>query len=174
MKKLTSAISEQHKDLFQWFLLHQEALLLNEDDLALASWRAFAEGLKAHIHIENALLFSDDYFQHDTWRWPANIYRKEHEKILKLLTVLTSREESYAKLTGRIKRLALLELLESQVQLRHVVEHHEEREEMDALTQLVLLDGVNENDVMHAWQAAQEWQLNHAALLQDLKQRFAE
>ena len=65
--------------------------------------------------------------------WPVKVYRKEHDKIIDLMQKLQSLCHRYFESQGREKRLMCLELIEKQVTLRHVVEHHEQREEQDAL-----------------------------------------
>lgn len=129
---LTAALEDNHKDLYQWFLLHQECLLIADDEKARQAYKAFDDFLRQHIQFENEYLLSDlastDFSQ---LRWQPNVYLKEHDKVLDLLTNVQVMLHQYFEAKGRIKRLLLLELLEWEGRMRHVIEHHEQREEQD-------------------------------------------
>lgn len=131
MQTLQAALQSSHEDLQQWFLLHQECLLLGNDPLAMQALHAFADYLNQHIHFENHTLFTAIADSAGTLRWPLPVYHKEHDKLQKMLQGLQQRTGQYQGFTGRYKRLALLELLDEQQRFRHVMEHHEQREEQD-------------------------------------------
>lgn len=129
---LSAALEDNHKDLYQWFLLHQECLLIADDEKAKQAFSAFSDVLKQHIQFENEYLLSDvastDFSQ---LRWQPNVYLKEHDKVLDLLAKAQLMLNQYFEAKGRMKRLLLLELLEREGRMRHVIEHHEQREEQD-------------------------------------------
>lgn len=77
------------------------------------------------------------------------VYRKEHDKIERLLVNVEEQLKQYLLETGRKKRLHLLELLEKQSTLRHMLEHHEQREEQDIFLHLT-------DDVLAPWQVIQQ------------------
>lgn len=130
MSSLTSALEKSHQDLQRWFLLHQECLLVGHDDYALKSYAVFHDYLTTHLHFENLQLFPL-IEQLATLKWPIAVYYKEHDKLLKLLANNQSMLQDYCLLSGRKKRIALLDVLDSQRVFRQVMEHHEEREESD-------------------------------------------
>lgn len=130
---LKSALEENHKDIYQWFLMHQECLLLGHGHYAQASLEVFTQLLEAHVAFENShLLSSGAGTDFGRMRWAASVYRQEHEKILQLAGAVECLfTRWHAEERSRTKRLLLLELLERQLTLRHVIEHHEQREEQD-------------------------------------------
>ena len=175
---LTPAIAEQHKDLWQWYLLQQEALILHEYALAQQLWTVFATGLQQHIEFENRQLFATTMIEQHTWRWPASLYIQEHEKILSLMQKISDRYDAFMALTGRRQRIAILELLEQQMQFRQVLEHHEAREEQDALQHLQLSKEAKEvqehaDNIWQDWLLSSAWQHQHQDLLNQVKQQFA-
>ena len=54
---LQQALTDNHSDIHQWHLLHQECLLLGFEQQAQQSFNAFAEVLRLHIQFENEHLF---------------------------------------------------------------------------------------------------------------------
>lgn len=136
MTKLAIILEESHKDLYQWFLMHQECLLLQHDEHASACWQAFIACLRHHLEFENQYLLVDGVVDTSTLRWGLIIYQKEHDKVLQKLNELTELFEYYLKQQGRVKRITVLELMEKQVTFRHLLEHHETREEEDLFKQL--------------------------------------
>lgn len=130
MMPLREQLEESHKDLHQWFLFHQECLLLQHDTLAQQSFHAFADYLGQHIHFENQHILKQDIAADDL-RWSVKVYQKEHDKLVSMLARLSQMLDGYYQMQGRRKRLALLEVINYEQSLLHVMEHHEEREEMD-------------------------------------------
>ena len=148
MSRLRNLLEESHKDLHQWILFHQECLLLQHDEYAEMALVGFSDYLTTHIEFENNRLFpAVDASQ---LRWPVAIYLKEHDKVLAFLTKVTRFFEQYVSLSGREKRLFLLEVLDAQSSFYHLLEHHEEREEQD------IFDGIVDNDgLIEQWQSLQ-------------------
>ncbi len=139
---LREALEASHADLNQWFIMHQECLLLANDLLANIAFSRFSQILQWHIDFENNYLL----FGELSGRWTSKIYLKEHEKLLSMLHQCQQRLASYCQLSGRYKRLALLELLEEQSRFLHVMSHHEQREEQDLFLHLT-----DNNEALIQW-----------------------
>ena len=170
---LAESITEHHKDLYQWFLLHQEALLCDELILAGEAWQHFESGLRLHIALENEHLFSDNYsvLELDKLTWGVHVYQKEHNKIEDLLDKLSDMLLMFKKITGRKKRLALLGLLEKQISFRQVLEHHEEREERDAL---LAIKQIESRRALSFMASLNKWRQNSQASRDKLKAHFSD
>jgi len=188
---LTQKIETQHKDLFQCFLFFQEALMLNDRAVIAESWQAFHQGLLLHIKFEDECLFSQQYFSDEQWQWRCLVYQKEHQKIIKLLEGLDHKINHFLQLDkeralaqfpqsswSRVQRLMILALIEQSIQLRHVLEHHEEREEKDAL--IFIQEELNAQQKTEAFDLQLQQAFNQTlrldkdrnALIEKLKLRF--
>lgn len=150
---LAQLLTKSHRDLRRWFLFHQECLLLGQDHLAEQCFVAFADYLKAHLQFEDNNLFPLLEKQGLNSRWPLLVYSKEHEKIIALLNKNRDLLADYTKMQGREKRLALLTLLDNQRSFNNVMEHHEEREEMDLF---LLLNGFDTAALSLQWQQIEQ------------------
>lgn len=144
---LQNSLLESHKDLHQWFLLHQECLLLGYDEHACKTLDVFADYLHQHIDFENNALLPlfnldsvVDEAEAIALRWQPGVYLKEHKKLLTILQKQQQQLRAYIKLQGRRKRLALLEVLDAESTFIHVMEHHEQREEQDLFVQMQILE----------------------------------
>lgn len=143
-ESILDMVSYFHHEIDEFILLHQEALLLQNIDLAKEVYALFRSVIESHIHTENDLLFplferycSNSDSADKKARWPIMLYQKEHDKLVDML------DKSQAMLDklidypeGRARRRATLSVLEYQKALKNVVEHHEEREEMALLPEL--------------------------------------
>lgn len=134
MPTLRNLLEESHKDLHQWVLMHQEALLLRHENNARVALMGLSEYLHAHVNFENSHILSRDDL--DECRWPVRVYLKEHDKLLSLLDKNHQRFEHFCHLNGRAQRLYLIEYLDSLGSFYHVMEHHEQREEQDLFDRL--------------------------------------
>jgi hypothetical protein len=167
MTKLGIILEESHKDLYQWFLLHQECLLLAHNDYAEQCWAAFKQGLLAHIEFENNYLLNDNGLLADIpLRWQLDLYRKEHNKVLQKLGEIDALFAQYLREQGRAQRIYALELFEKQVSFRHLLEHHETREEQDLLQHLPVLDNLQMDDYVAFEQQWQSFKQEVKAYLQ--------
>lgn len=153
MSNLLNLLQESHKDLNQWFLLHQECLLLGDDTAAQAAFSQFARHLQQHIGFENQVVLAAMQTEATALRWRPDLYLKEHDKIEKMLARLERLLSSYYRLAGRRKRLALLELVEIEQTLKGVMEHHEQREETDLFLHM---ERVVSGAAVAEWQALAE------------------
>lgn len=163
MSRLRHLLEESHKDLHQWFLLHQECLLLQRDDEALQAFSAFSVFLREHLNFENTWLLPAMQVMQVELRWPLTVYEKEHEKLLHKLERQNNALAQYLEMQGRRRRLALLSLLDLEQSLYHVMEHHEQREEKDLFNHLQQLDG----EVTAVWEALEVQLLDHYGPLKE-------
>ncbi len=171
-----SSIEEHHKSLYQWFLFHQESLLCQQDDMAAKAWQVFCEGLRLHIELENTYLFSSQsvLVQEGSLNWPLKVYLKEHDKILDLMRKIDSLSDVYFESTGRKKRLLCLELIEKQVTFRHVLEHHEEREELDVLQNIQDQSESQQHQAQKLLDTLNDWTVANEQSRQEIKQTLAQ
>ena len=132
---LFALVSRYHRHMDELILLHQEALLLQQTDLAERFLALFRAMISAHIDAENTWLLPrlDALVQA---RWPALLYRKEHDKILDMLTNVDAKMRLLEGKTAQDYRRTVLALLDYERAFKNVVEHHEEREEMAMLREL--------------------------------------
>ena len=93
----------------------------------LARWRL---AVARHIDIEQTRLLPH---VPEGARWDARVYRLEHERIALLADEYAARVQAAAACapSGRqARRRAVLDLLDAAHSLRHLLEHHHQREEM--------------------------------------------
>ena len=101
--------------------------------LRLARWR---RALARHIDIEETRLLP--HVPADA-RWDARLYRLEHERIALLADEYVERVSAVAARAARgqrARRQAALSLLDAAHALRHLLEHHHQREEMALANEL--------------------------------------
>ncbi|MEZ5511886.1 MAG: hypothetical protein R3F47_18685 [Gammaproteobacteria bacterium] len=132
---LYSLVSRYHRHMDELILLHQEALLLQQTDLAARFLALFRAMISAHIDAENAWLLPRLDALAEA-RWPALLYRKEHDKILDMLGNVDARMRVLEGKTAQDYRRAVLALLDYERAFKNVIEHHEEREEVAMLREL--------------------------------------
>ncbi len=112
--------------------LHAHLLAVVGADFAqahalLQPWRA---ALARHIEIEETRLLPH---VPAGARWQARVYRLEHERIALLADEYAARVAAMARrplADARAQREAALALLDAAHALRHLLEHHHQREEM--------------------------------------------
>jgi len=131
---LVELIHQQHLELRELFIRHQEALLQGKFEEAEEYLEYFEVFLKAHMQIEENYLFPEFAKIKQTSKWDVSLYEKEHDKINQLynniakdLTWLSEQELTESQL-----RRNIIALLDKEKTLKGLNEHHEEREE-DAL-----------------------------------------
>jgi hemerythrin-like domain-containing protein len=156
---ISEMVSFFHRDMDEYILLHQEALLVQDIELAKSVFRLFRKMLESHIDIENRILFplfeshleinglaaASNALPHDGGsadslnqpRWPLFLYQKEHDKLLAMMDKAEGMVKSlHAMSDSSQQRRAILQVLEYQRSLKNVIEHHEEREEIAFLPEL--------------------------------------
>ena len=135
---LVEIIQEQHRELRELFLQHQEALLQARFEAAASALQSFHARLSAHMALEEQYLFPAFAGIERKSRWDAGLYLLEHEKIRQL----------YGNIAGELQRLAgdpgkdsmqrrnIITLLDKEKTFKGLLEHHEDREEEALLREL--------------------------------------
>jgi hypothetical protein len=136
--KLTEAITQCHQGLDEFYLLHQEAVLLGKFDDATQLLNCFKELHHLHMHFEDEMLIPKLAELGDKGRWPAYLYTAEHAKIKQLLdkTAVNLQSLNDNELSGNDLRRGIIALLDTQKVFKGVCEHHQEREETGILPEL--------------------------------------
>ncbi|MBS0291648.1 MAG: hypothetical protein JSS01_03880 [Proteobacteria bacterium] len=101
----------------------------------LTAWRA---DLARHIEIENTRLLPH---VPEGARWAARVYLLEHDRIALLADEYEQRVQAviaHPPIDEQARRRAVLMLLDAAHALRHVLEHHHEREHMALAHELPL------------------------------------
>lgn len=136
---LYQAIDKQHQQLGELFLMHQEALLLQDVELAMEIFYSYKALQVAHLTFENDHLLPELAKLNDT-RWPHSLYLHEHNKVRDLLNKndlnLNKAQEVRNTESNKQYRRWLIDLFEQQKSLKNVLEHHEQREEQGMLSEL--------------------------------------
>ena len=126
-------IQSYHVLIDEFLLLHQEALVAMDFQLADKIWQLFSDLLQSHIDTENTLLFPLVERLCTEKRWPVSLYQHEHNKIVSLQHEVAIRLQAlYAAPTRR----GVVMMLDYQRSFKNVIEHHEEREEIALLKEL--------------------------------------
>lgn len=122
------ALLDTHAELDEQFLRHQEALL--DCDLARASelFQGFAEGLRAHIRVEEEWLLPVYERAPAVPGGAVDLFRSEHRKILAFLDRFGQDLARLPSGTPRLKR-DVIALFDAEAQFKHLVEHHDRREQ---------------------------------------------
>ncbi|MCP4001893.1 MAG: hypothetical protein GY727_13375 [Gammaproteobacteria bacterium] len=136
--KLTEAITLCHQGLDEYFLLHQEAVLLGKFDDASQILNCFKVLHNLHMRFEDELLIPKLTDLGDKGRWPAFLYTAEHAKIQELLEKTTRNLQllSNKQLEGNSLRRSIIAFLDNEKVFKGVCEHHQEREEAGILPEL--------------------------------------
>lgn len=137
---LLDLLLAQHGALADLFASHQEALLDRRWTEAARLLKDYDRGLRRHIELEEEHLLPHCEHSHGM-RWPANVYRAEHRRIEQLLHKAAERL-AIARCRG-ITPAVLILLLDEERSLKHLLEHHHEREEKGLFGELrATLSGV--------------------------------
>lgn len=120
----------EHQQLESALHAHLLAVVAGDFDRAqqlLQPWRA---ALARHIDIEDTRLLPH---VPEGARWQAKVYRLEHERIAELADEYAARVAAMARRQHADRPAqceAALKLLDAAHALRHLLEHHHQREEM--------------------------------------------
>lgn len=116
----------QHAALDDLFARHQAALLDRRWAEAARILEEYGVRLRSHIELEERHLLPR-FARIATVRWPAGIYRAEHRRSEQLL------EKAWERLAHERRRgittASLISLIDEERTLKHLIEHHHEREE---------------------------------------------
>lgn len=124
---------EQHVAFGDLFARHQEALIDRRWAEAALLLDEYGARLSRHIELEERYLLPQCPTAGRV-RWPAKVYSAEHRRIEQLLK--QARERLARERQHGITNAALISLLDSERTLKHLVEHHHEREEQALLCEL--------------------------------------
>lgn len=119
---------QQHHQLDAQLHAHLLDVIGGDFDSALARLQNWRSALARHIEIENTLLLPHIP---EGARWAERVYRVEHDRIALLADEYLERVRAAARRTlhgEHERREAILALVDSAHALRHVIEHHHERE----------------------------------------------
>ncbi|MBS0466777.1 MAG: hypothetical protein JSR14_06110 [Proteobacteria bacterium] len=129
---------EQHARLDAQLQAHLLDVVGGDFSSALERFQRWHRGLSRHIEIENTRLLPH---VPEGARWAARVYLLEHERIGLLADEYEQRVQAVIKSPPRdelARRRAVLVLLDAAHALRHVLEHHHEREHMALARELPL------------------------------------
>ena len=119
---------EIHKGLNELFLLHQEALLALDVELALVRLRQFERELRAHMRIEEDLLLPIYVRAGRIQGGPIEFYTGEHKRMLEFLARFIGRLEELSANPANLER-GIIELFDEQAQFKKLMQHHDMREQ---------------------------------------------
>ncbi|HET7675070.1 MAG TPA: hemerythrin domain-containing protein [Gammaproteobacteria bacterium] len=117
-------LGREHAALVELFQLHQEALITRRWGRAAQLLREYRQRLTVHIGVEEEWLLPA---LPDTARWNRDVYQAEHRKLEQLLEALAA-QFSAARRHG-VKPALIIRLIEDERVVKHLMEHHHEREE---------------------------------------------
>jgi len=129
---------QQHERLDAQLQAHLLDVVGGDFGTALTRLQGWRAGIARHIEIENTRLLPH---VPEGARWAARVYLLEHERIALLADEYELRVRAVIAHPPRdeqARRRAVLLLLDAAHALRHVLEHHHEREEMALAHELPL------------------------------------
>jgi hypothetical protein len=119
---------ELHAELDDVFLLHQEALMELDFELAGDALAAYVRLLTTHMRHEETWILPIFDRAGPVPRWPRVLYTGQHEKMRGMLESAGNRVVSLRKLPTtprRDRRRAALVLLAEEATYTHLCEHHD-------------------------------------------------
>lgn len=120
-----AALDRYHQQLDELFLLHQEALLVQDFSLSVRCLALYHRALRLHIRQEDTLVLPLYAPLEAGAQWPSRVFSGEHRKLEALLGKVWT---ALAQLRRRPSRRGVIELIEREKTLKHVAEHHHLRE----------------------------------------------
>jgi hemerythrin-like domain-containing protein len=122
------SLLETHERLTELFLDHQLALLDLDIALAIERLNRFDVELRDHMRIEEELLLPIYERAGRVQGGPIEFYTGEHKRMLEFLARFGDRLEFLKKGPANLKR-EVIELFDDQALFKHLMEHHDMREE---------------------------------------------
>lgn len=122
------SLRDDHKALNELFLVHQEALLAMDIPQAAARLAAYESCLRHHMEEEEQQLLPLYLKAGPRPGGPVEFFTGEHRKMLEFLTRFRDaldRLNSDTDVSGR----KIIELFDQQAVYKHLVDHHDQREE---------------------------------------------
>ena len=116
------------------FALHQQALVTRAWARAAHLLEHYQQRLRRHIELEERYLLPYCAETKAPGRWPARVYALEHRRLEELLNKASTRL-AIARRRG-VQPAALITLLDQEHALKHMLEHHHQREDQALFTEL--------------------------------------
>lgn len=134
----TKVVSRCHSILDEIFLIHQEAILSGRFNDAINVFNSYRQLHDLHKSFEDEILIPKFNEVGNRGRWPASMYRMEHDKIRDLLekTEKYLSELCETRLEGRNLRRNIIAFLDREKTFKGYCEHHQDREENGLLPEL--------------------------------------
>ncbi|MGH8396743.1 MAG: hemerythrin domain-containing protein [Gammaproteobacteria bacterium] len=123
-----TALSNEHKELTHLFARHQEALVTRAWARAARLLSQYQKRLLYHIGLEERYLLPYCAEEKAGGHWRAHVYIAEHRRLEELLRK-TSTRLAVARRRG-VSSMALIALMDEEKTLKHVAQHHHQREDM--------------------------------------------
>lgn len=129
-----TTLSQEHGMLTRMFALHQQTLVTRAWARAAHLLEHYQQRLRRHIELEERYLlpYCADTKTHG--RWPARVYTLEHRRLEELLDKASTRL-AIARRRG-VQPAALIMLLDQEHALKHMLEHHHQREDQALFIEL--------------------------------------
>lgn len=127
-------LSQEHAALMRMFALHQAALVTRAWARAAHLLEHYQRRLHRHIELEERFLLPYCADGKTPGRWPARVYALEHRRLEELLDKAATRL-AIARRRG-VQPAALVALLDQEHTLKHVLEHHQQREDQALFAEL--------------------------------------
>jgi hemerythrin-like domain-containing protein len=123
-------LMDLHRELEEAFLRHQEALLALNVAEALRRLTAYEQALLEHMRHEEEGLIPVYAARAERIRGgPVELFLGEHRKMREFLESLTEDLERMRGLGGTELRRAVIALFDREAMYKHLVEHHDRREQ---------------------------------------------
>lgn len=119
---------QEHVALRKMFALHQEALVMRAWARAAHLLAHYQKRLRRHIQLEERYLLPYCPEEKTPDQWLARVYIVEHRRAEELLEKAVARL-ALARRRG-VKPAALIALLDHEKTLKHLIEHHDDREDL--------------------------------------------
>jgi len=119
---------EIHEHLNEMLLLHQEALLALDVEVALERLKRFEDELRAHMRVEEDLLLPVYARAGRIRGGPVEFFTGEHKKMLELLARFTERLEELRRNRANLRR-GIIDLFDQEAVFKQLMQHHDSREE---------------------------------------------
>ena len=154
----TKVIAQCHHVLDEIFLLHQETVLFGRFDNAILLFNSYKELHDLHKTFEDEKLIPKFNELGNHGRWPASLYKLEHDKIRDLMAEIPPDNRSLGR--------NIISFLDREKTFKGYCEHHQDREEQGLLPELDnLTDSIWRESIIGPFIAAWESCVNRNMLL---------
>jgi len=137
MQDILETLHQQHQQLDDYFLQHQVTLIDKQVEQSMVWFGQFTELLAQHLLLEEQTVFPKLSHISEAL-WPASLYLKEHDKLRELAKRSQDKLQELANIDSEQLSLAILKQLEYEHKLKHVLEHHQQREEQGVFAELLM------------------------------------